>query len=85
MMGKCPRCENFVTVANANPITIFVGSSRFNGVTYNCPHCATVLGCEIDPLALRTEIVAQTAAAVAKDLHPLIQGVRYEVVARLQR
>ena len=57
--GKCPTCGNYVTVVNTNGITIRSGERSYKGVTYQCPNigCQTVLGCELDPIALKNDIV----------------------------
>lgn len=57
MAGKCPACGGFVTVVNGHCLTINIDGGSFKGITYQCPMCQTVLGCQIDPIAVRTEIV----------------------------
>ena len=58
MLGKCPKCEKTVTHVNLNEIeaSVFMGA-KWRTVTHNCPHCSTVLGCQIDPIAVKTDIV----------------------------
>lgn len=57
-MNKCPHCnQGFTRVAIGNiPAQNLKGS--WNAISYNCPNCSASLGVEIDPLAVRTEIVA---------------------------
>ena len=33
------------------------GQTSWNGVSYQCPHCHAVLGVQIDPIAVKTDIV----------------------------
>jgi hypothetical protein len=47
--------------------TMFGGTDR-KAVSYSCPACNAVLGVEIDPIALRTEIVSQTVDGVVRAL-----------------
>ncbi len=63
-MGKCPVCKTYVKAVIGQSVAINVGGSRWKGVSYQCPNpvCQTILGCEIDPNALREEIVAAVIA-----------------------
>lgn len=58
MNGKCPKCEKIISSLNLSEVesNIFIGT-KWRTVTYNCPHCSTVLGCQIDPIAIKTDIV----------------------------
>jgi len=60
MSGKCPKCDQIVSRANLNEIeaSAFMGTS-WRTITYNCPHCSTILGCQIDPVAIKTDIVEE--------------------------
>jgi len=61
MAGKCPKCENLVTAVNFNDLTassIGVGG-QWDAMTYQCPMCSTILGCQIDPVALKNDIVRE--------------------------
>jgi hypothetical protein len=55
--GKCPKCENVVTHVRGDGVTANFSGKSFNATTYSCPMCFTVLGCEIDPIAIRFDIV----------------------------
>jgi predicted RNA-binding Zn-ribbon protein involved in translation (DUF1610 family) len=69
MSGKCPSCKNFVVFLYGSGTEVrFEGGDTFRAVTYNCPSCGTILGCQIDPIALRTDIVNLTTEAVLKAL-----------------
>jgi hypothetical protein len=70
MTGKCPSCGKVVSRLDGDGVEVDfgVGSVRRRALTYNCPSCQAVLGCEIDPIALRTEIVAQTVSELLKRL-----------------
>lgn len=68
MYGKCPTCKASVTRLEISGVVASagVGKKSFNAITYNCPMCHSVLGCEIDPIALKTDTVAETAEAIAR-------------------
>lgn len=67
MNGKCPKCEKVVASLNLNGVTasVFLGK-KWNAVTYSCPHCATILGCQIDPVAIKTDTVNEIIGALKK-------------------
>lgn len=58
MIGKCPKCEKTVHALNLTEVdaSVFMGT-KWRTVTYNCPHCNTILGCQIDPIAIKTDTV----------------------------
>ena len=68
--GTCPKCGSFVRTIDGNRTPITVGELRWKGITYHCPNplCRAVLGCGIDPVALKAEIVEAVAAEVRKIL-----------------
>lgn len=58
--GKCPYCEKPLSTVAATGVDVVVGlEHRWKGVTYACPYCQKILGVEIDPIALKADIVAQ--------------------------
>jgi len=65
MLGKCSKCEKTVSYVNLNEIeaSAFMGS-KWKTVTYNCPHCSTILGCQIDPIAIKTDIVNEVVESL---------------------
>lgn len=58
--GKCPKCETTVSNVTVEEVTVdVVFAPTWRGVSYVCPHCRTVLGVQIDPVALKTDIVEE--------------------------
>jgi endogenous inhibitor of DNA gyrase (YacG/DUF329 family) len=59
MQGKCPKCEKPVMqVAIADvPARAFMGRTEWKGISFNCPMCQTILGVQIDPIAIKTDIL----------------------------
>lgn len=57
--GKCPKCEKAVhqlRMEGVDAIQAF-GTTGFNAITLQCPSCHTVLGAQLDPIAIRTDII----------------------------
>ena len=58
MTGKCPKWDKLVTRLDMNTLdagVLFGG--QWKAVTFNCPMCSAVLGCQIDPIAVKTDII----------------------------
>lgn len=57
-MGKCPKCEKLISSVKINPIEGRVGTqAKLHCLAYCCPYCSTVLSVEIDPIAIKTDMV----------------------------
>lgn len=58
--GKCPKCEKVVTQAIFEAIDVreSFGTTTWKGVSYKCPSCSSVLGIQIDPIAVKTDILS---------------------------
>lgn len=53
MYGKCPKRGEMVTRLDVSEVDAHVDFSRtFHGAAFLCPHCQTILGAGIDPIAL---------------------------------
>ena len=67
MVGKCPKCEKLVNRVNLNEIdaSSFMGTA-WRTITYNCPYCSTVLGCQIDPIAIKADTVDDILESLKK-------------------
>lgn len=59
MNGKCPKCEKVVTRATIAdvPAKAFMGRMQWNAISFSCPHCSTILGIQIDPIAIKTDLI----------------------------
>ena len=60
--GKCPNtdCRKTITKVQAENVEVMVGSKpAWVGLSLLCPHCKTVLGASIDPIALKIDIVKE--------------------------
>jgi hypothetical protein len=56
--GKCQKCEKVITYVRIEDVDVRVGfESRWHGVSYCCPFCNSVISVQIDPIALKTDII----------------------------
>ena len=62
--GKCPRCEQMVNSLNISTVEARSGSKTYNAATFLCPHCQTVLGAGIDPVAVASDAAQRGVQAV---------------------
>jgi hypothetical protein len=57
-VGKCPKCERTVINVKMENVRIDVGfTPAYEGVSYICPSCNSVLGIQMDPIALNSDLV----------------------------
>lgn len=67
---KCPKCEAMLTSFRAEVIDASLPpgynftSMKVVGVT--CPHCYTILGTTIEPIALRTDVAKAVVKLLGK-------------------
>ncbi len=66
-MGTCPQCQAVVTHVTIGDVTIssFMGKP-WRGIKYFCPACGCVLSVQIDPIAIKTDIVEEILHAFGK-------------------
>lgn len=63
--GKCPGCGEVPTSLKVQSLPVHgVTMNVYQGVTFLCPLCSTILGAGMDPIALMQD----TADATAKRL-----------------
>ncbi|SEP07673.1 class IV adenylate cyclase [Aquisalimonas asiatica] len=56
--GKCPKCESVVSSVRIEDVDGKVGfQSKWHCISYCCPSCNTVLGVQMDPVALKTDTI----------------------------
>ncbi len=57
-VGKCPKCEKLVSNVKIEELRVDVGYlPAWKGVSYVCPWCNAIMSIQIDPVALKTDIV----------------------------
>ncbi len=58
MSGKCPKCEKLLGSVKIEAVEGIVGfQSAWNCITLSCPFCNTILSTQIDPIALKADII----------------------------
>jgi phage FluMu protein Com len=63
MDGKCPKCEAVVSRAIVNTLDLeVVGGQSYLGVSYSCPACHTILSVQMDPMAVKDQIVTDVVS-----------------------
>lgn len=66
--GKCPKCESTLSNVKLQGMPVNEGfQERWHGVSYLCPHCDTILGVSIDPIAIKTDIVKEILRGLGKE------------------
>ena len=57
-MAKCPHCNEPVLRVNLDKVeSSALSGGSWNTILYSCPHCQKVLSVQIDPVALKTDII----------------------------
>ena len=61
MQGNCPKCNALVTAVHISPVTAAASedAKAYRAVSFNCRSCNTVLGIQIDPMALNADLVGE--------------------------
>ena len=65
--GLCPKCEKPVTHAKLEMIELKAGTRSYNGISYLCPECRSVLSVSLDHLTLTADIANAVATRLGKD------------------
>lgn len=72
-----PECKQHLTKVIGHRVGVdLIGVNSGNmkeavtGITYKCPHCGTILGCQIDPIAIMGNTVEQTVKGLQKPMNP---------------
>lgn len=57
-MIKCPHCEELITSVSIQALDGKVaGRTRWACIGYTCPRCSKLISVQIDPVALKTDIL----------------------------
>jgi hypothetical protein len=66
-MSKCSMCGNSFTEVKLSPVSARSESGKgFKAISYDCPHCETSLSVQIDPIAIKTDIVKGVTARILR-------------------
>lgn len=61
-------CGQVILMVQAAGVDIHIGTATFAGLTYKCPNimCGAVIGCQIDPIAIKTDTVEAVLRALGR-------------------
>lgn len=68
MGGKCPACDKPILTLRGGTTDVTFPGGTFKTIVFQCPSCTAVLGAQIDPIALRTDIINGTVERLMKAL-----------------
>lgn len=85
--GKCLNCQQVIPDVAVEPIgTQKPLAGGWNAICFLCPFCRTILGVQLDPVAIRQDIVESVSKAnqgVQLDLAALRQDIVESVLKAL--
>ena len=56
--GKCPKCDGLVRNVKVEDVGVDVGfQATWKGFSFLCHSCNAILGVQINPLALKNDII----------------------------
>jgi hypothetical protein len=59
-MAECPKCGRTVRTVKGEPVPVDGGPGHhWNGLAYTCPSCSAILSVSIDPISLKSDMVAE--------------------------
>ena len=65
--GKCPKCEQVLMNVAIEDVNITVSfQPRWKGISYLCPFCNTVLSVNMDPIALKADLLSGVQSLLEK-------------------
>ena len=66
--GKCPKCDEKLSSVVTQDITLLAGASgQWKGLSHCCPYCSAILGVELNPIAIREDILSGIAKLLNRD------------------
>ncbi len=61
--GKCPHCDKVIHNVTIEDMDVHVGfTPSWRGISYVCSACKAILGVSIDPIAMKSDIIAGVVA-----------------------
>jgi hypothetical protein len=68
MTGKCPSCGNGIASLRGSNTDVTFPGGTFKTIVFLCPACTAVLGAQIDPIAVKTDIINGVVEQLMKAL-----------------
>jgi hypothetical protein len=77
---KCPKCEGSISSVEIRPMTASLDlSTAYKGAAYCCPNCSAVLSFEMDPIALKAELIKNLKKIVENAVEDCERKLRQEI------
>ena len=67
MTTKCPKCEKVLAGIAVKEVRGCAGDRVWHCVSLNCSRCGTSLGVQLDPLAIKAELMDEVRGRVYAD------------------
>lgn len=65
--NKCPKCDKVIFNTTSEDVQMHVGfTPAWTGLSHACPHCRVILGVEVNPMLLKSELLRELLAALHK-------------------
>ena len=58
-MAICPNCQQPLLSVTITDVPVVGAANQWNGIVYECPSCHSALSVAIDPVALKTDLLAE--------------------------
>ncbi|HXA75556.1 MAG TPA: hypothetical protein VNV41_00335 [Candidatus Acidoferrales bacterium] len=66
-MGTCPKCEKHVGHVNIAEVSVGqIFGQQWRGIKYCCASCGCVLSVAVDPIAIKSDIVAEVLRGLGR-------------------
>ena len=56
-MTLCPHCKQGIPSFNVEPLNAYAQGNVWKAISFNCPSCHVSLSVQIDPIAIRTDLI----------------------------
>jgi hypothetical protein len=68
MHALCPKCGSSIRQVELNQVEAkSEHGPSLRAITYSCPKCFHLLSVNIDPIAIKSDLVREVVAAIKKD------------------
>jgi len=76
LLSLCPLCSKQIEAIKAVETTIEMAwKPARKGLLLQCPHCNGVLGCQVDPFTIRSEVMNHFEQILDDKIKPLTKVV----------
>jgi hypothetical protein len=66
-MAKCPHCKAQITRVVLSEVTAaYPFGKSWKAIAYDCPDCEATMSVQIDPIAVKADVVDDVVSRIAK-------------------